>query len=59
MKEKGKTMNVNNRVLSRQNARELSPDELDHINGAFGTLLTAVCTIPRPGTHGCDGDLTT
>ena len=31
-------MNGNNRVLSRQNARELTPAEVDHINGAINTL---------------------
>jgi hypothetical protein len=31
-------MNGNNRVLSRKNARELTPAEVDHIRGAINTL---------------------
>jgi len=47
-------MNNDKRVLGRQGARELAPGEADHVNGGISTL--SVCTIPRPGTHGCDGD---
>jgi hypothetical protein len=38
MKEREKTMNENNRVLSRQNARELTPAEVDHVSGNINTL---------------------
>jgi hypothetical protein len=51
-------MKNNQRVLSRRGARELTPGETDHVRGGILTLLS-VCTIPRPGTHGCDGDVTT
>jgi hypothetical protein len=47
-------MNNDNRVLARKGARELASNEADHVVGGFSTLT--VCTIPRPGTHGCDGD---
>ena len=47
-------MNNDNRVLGRQGAKELTPSEADHVVGGFSTLT--VCTIPRPGTVGCDGD---
>jgi len=47
-------MNKDKRVLGRQGARELAPGEADHVNGGISTL--SVCTIPRPGTQGCDGD---
>ena len=47
-------MNTDNRVLGRQGARELATSEADHVVGGFSTLT--VCTIPRPGTQGCDGD---
>lgn len=50
-------MNNENRVLGRQNAKELTLSEADHVIGGINTLLS-VCTIPRPGTHGCDGDMT-
>jgi hypothetical protein len=51
--KKGKTMNGNNRVLSRQNARELTPDEIDHINGAINTLT--ICSWdPVHRIHDCD-----
>jgi hypothetical protein len=49
-------MNNDNRVLGRQGAKELSPSESDHVVGGFSTLT--VCTIPSPGTVGCDGDTT-
>ena len=50
-------MNNDKRVLGRQGAKELTPSEADHVNGGIITRLT-VCTIPRPGTTGCDGDTT-
>lgn len=50
--------NNDNRVLGRLGAKELTPSEADHVTGGITTLLT-VCTIPRPGTVGCDGDRTT
>lgn len=31
-------MNENNRVLSRRNARELTPAEVDHVTGNINTL---------------------
>ena len=49
-------MNDDKRVLARRGARELTPSEADHVNGSISTLT--VCTIPRPGTLGCDGDTT-
>jgi len=55
MKE-GKTMNGNNgnnRVLSRQNARELTPAEVDHVSGNINTLT--ICSWnPVQGTKDCD-----
>jgi hypothetical protein len=51
-------MNNDNRVLGRRGAKELTPSETDHVIGGVSTLLS-VCTIPRPGTVGCDGDRTT
>ncbi|HEY2391441.1 MAG TPA: hypothetical protein VGK22_09720 [Candidatus Angelobacter sp.] len=51
-------MNNEKRVLARQGAKELTPSETDHVNGGIATLLT-LCTIPRPGMQGCDGDVTT
>jgi hypothetical protein len=45
------------RVLARLGAKELTPSEADHVNGGIITRLS-VCTIPRPGTVGCDGDTT-
>lgn len=50
-------MNNAKRVLGRQGAKELTPNEADHVNGGITTRLS-VCTIPRPGTQGCDGDVT-
>ncbi len=50
-------MNNKKRVLARQGAKELTPSEADHVIGGISTRLT-VCTIPRPGTTGCDGDTT-
>ena len=50
-------MNNDKRVLARQCAKELTPSEADHVNGGIITRLS-VCTIPRPGTVGCDGDTT-
>jgi len=49
-------MNNDKRVLARQGAKELTLSEADHVNGGFSTL--SVCTIPRPGTHGCDDTVT-
>jgi hypothetical protein len=54
--ERKKHMNNEKRVLARQGAKELAPSEADHVVGGLSTLT--VCTIPRPGTHGCDGDTT-
>jgi hypothetical protein len=51
-------MNNDQRVLSRRGARELTPSEANHVTGGILTLLS-LCTIPRPGMHGCDGDVTT
>jgi hypothetical protein len=53
--ERKKHMNNDKRVLGRQGAKELTPSETDHVIGGVSTLLS-VCTIPRPGTVGCDGD---
>ena len=50
-------MNNDKRVLGRQGAKELAPSEADHVNGGIITRLS-VCTIPRPGTTGCDADTT-
>ena len=50
-------MNDDKRVLARQGAKELTPGEADHVNGGITTQLS-VCTIPCPGTQGCDGDVT-
>jgi hypothetical protein len=47
-------MNNDKRVLARQGAKELTSNEADHVVGGFSTLT--VCTIPQPGTVGCDGD---
>jgi hypothetical protein len=47
---KGENMNNQNRVLIRQGARELTPNEADLVNGGFITL--SLCTSsPSP-----DGD---
>ncbi len=51
-------MNNDNRVLGRRGAKELTLNEADLVTGGVSTLLS-VCTIPRPGTTGCDGDRTT
>jgi hypothetical protein len=48
-----KTMNGNNRVLSRQNARELTPAEVDHVTGNINTL-TICSSGPTTGTKDCD-----
>jgi hypothetical protein len=46
-------MNENNRVLSRQNARELTPAEVDHVTGSINTLT--ICSAnPTVGTKDCD-----
>ena len=50
-------MNNDKRVLARQGAKELTSSEADHVNGGIITPLS-VCTIPRPGTAGCDADTT-
>ena len=45
--------NNSNRVLSRQNARELTPTEVDHVTGGIKTLT--ICSAgPKPGTNDCD-----
>lgn len=50
MKEGGRDMNDQDRVLMRHGARELVPTEADLVNGGFRTL--SLCTaIPSP-----DGD---
>jgi hypothetical protein len=47
-------MNDNkNRVLSRQNARELTPAEVDHVTGSINTL-TICSSSPKTGTNDCD-----
>lgn len=49
-------MNENNRVLSRQNARELTPAEVDHVRGSINTL-TICSSAPNKGggtTNDCD-----
>jgi hypothetical protein len=52
MKE-GKTTKENNRVLSRQNARELTPAEVEHVSGNINTLT--ICSWnPTLGTKDCD-----
>jgi hypothetical protein len=49
-------MNNDQRVLGRQGARELTPDEANNVSGGFTTLLS-VCSRPLPGMSGCDPDL--
>lgn len=46
-------MNENNRVLCRQNARELTPVEVDHVTGGINTL-TICSSTPKVGTNDCD-----
>jgi len=43
----------NNRVLSRQNARELTPAEVDHVVGNINTL-TICSSNPSTGIKDCD-----
>jgi hypothetical protein len=51
--KKGKTMKENNRVLSRQNARELTAAEVDHVTGNINTLT--ICSWnPSTSTKDCD-----
>jgi hypothetical protein len=47
-------MKENKRVLSRQNARELTPEEMDYVNGSINTLT--ICSSGRPpiGPNDCD-----
>lgn len=46
-------MNGNNRVLSRQNARELTPVEVDNVMGSINTLT--ICSWdPKLGKNDCD-----
>jgi hypothetical protein len=46
-------MNKSNRVLSRQNARELTPEEVDHVSGNINTLT--ICSWnPATGAKDCD-----
>jgi hypothetical protein len=50
---KEKTMKENNRVLSRQNARELTQAEVEHVSGNINTLT--ICSWnPTLGTKDCD-----
>ena len=50
---KERLMNENNRVLGRQNARELTPAEVDHVSGNINTLT--ICSWnPTLGTKDCD-----
>jgi hypothetical protein len=45
--------NGNNRVLSRQNARELTPAEVEHVSGNINTLT--ICSWnPASGAKDCD-----
>ncbi len=46
-------MKNDKRVLSRQNARELSPEEVNSVSGGIRTLT--VCTVPFAATT-ADGD---
>jgi hypothetical protein len=48
-------MNHDNRVLQRIGARELTPEEVEHITGAYNTL-TIACTNPQPGYPNRDSD---
>jgi len=46
-------MNNDNRVLSRQNARELTAAEVDHVTGNINTLT--ICSWnPSTSTKDCD-----
>jgi hypothetical protein len=46
-------MNENNRVLSRQNARELTAAEVEHVTGNINTLT--ICSWnPSTSTKDCD-----
>ena len=45
-------MKENNRVLSRQNARELTPAEVDHVTGNINTLT--ICSWNPVGGKDCD-----
>ena len=49
-------MNGNNRVLSRQNARELTPKEIDHVSGSINTLTICSAAPTKGGgtTNDCD-----
>ena len=49
-------MKENNRVLSRQNARELTPAEMDYVNGSINTLTicSAAGHYPPLGPNDCD-----
>jgi hypothetical protein len=44
-------MKQNNRVLGRLGARELTPEETDHVVAALGTDTVCTC-----GPNGKDGD---
>jgi hypothetical protein len=46
-------MKENNRVLNRQNARELTPAEVDYVTGSINTL-TICSSSPKTGTNDCD-----
>jgi hypothetical protein len=47
-------MNENNRVLSRQNARELTPAEVDHVSGSINTLTICSAAPIKGGGNDCD-----
>lgn len=47
-------MKKNNRVLSRQGARDLTPGEVDHVTGGIHTLTK--CSFD-PITQKTDGDV--
>ena len=45
-------MKENNRVLSRQNARELTPAEVEHVTGIVNTWM--ICSWNPVGGKDCD-----
>lgn len=51
--KKEKSMNNNNRVLSRTGARVLTPEEIDHVSGSIST--DTACTW-KPQAELADGD---
>jgi hypothetical protein len=46
-----KDMDDQNRVLSRQGARQLTPAEADHVNGGFITLSRCTAMPSPDGDH--------